>query len=180
MALIHPVARRYAMAFMESLAKDKLEPAKADMNVLRDLMKEKGLFFQVIDSPVLEADKKKDLIKKSLEGKISPETLRFVFFLVAKERIFILSDVCQAWDEWIAEGEGKAYVLVLTAAEFSDSEKTKLQSALDKKFKLACQIEYRLDKSLVGGFQVIRQNRVWDHSLKTQLERIKQRLLKAA
>lgn len=180
MALIHPVARRYAMAFMESLGKDKLDAAKADMGVLRELTKEKGVFFQVIDSPVLESDKKKDLIKKSLEGRISPETLRFLSFLVSKERIFILGDICQAWDEWIAQGEGKAYVLVLTASDFSDAEKAKLQAALDHKFKLACQIEYRIDKSLVGGFQVIRQNRVWDHSLKTQLERVKQRLLKAA
>ncbi|MBL8992249.1 MAG: ATP synthase F1 subunit delta [Spirochaetia bacterium] len=180
MALIHPVARRYAMAFMESLTKDKLDQAKSDMTALRELIKERGLFFQVVASPILETVKKKELIRKSLEGRISAETLRFLFFLVAKERIFILGDVCQAWDEWIAEGEGKAYVLVLTAVEFSDAEKAKLQTSLDKKFKLACSIEYRLDKSLVGGFQVIRQNRVWDHSLKTQLERVKQKLIKAA
>ncbi len=180
MSLIHPVAHRYAMAFRESLSKEQMIQAKADMELLGDMVKDKNLFFKMVDSPILETAKKDDLLSKSLQGKISPETLRFLHFLVAKERIFILGDICRAWTEWVSEGEGKAYVLVLTAADFSESEKKSMQAALDKKFGLVCQIEYRTQKDLLGGFQVIRLNRVWDHSLKTQLERIKQRLLKAA
>ncbi len=156
------VARRYARALFELG-----EESKKEQQFLKDLE----------ESPLYELALKRRILD-SIVARVglSDYTARFIGILLEKDRFRNLADILDSYKEFMDEKSGKVRVQLLTATAINDDMKNKVSKALSTVVGKEVEIEMAVDKSLIGGVIAEVEGTVYDGSIKTQLERIKQSL----
>ena len=79
-------------------------------------------------------------------------------------------------DAAVAKIKGELTAEVQTATDLTDSEKSKLESAISSLFGKDTTILYRTNKKLLGGFKVAIGDWKFDASLATQLDTMRKQL----
>jgi len=169
------IASRYAKSLRE-LANEKgvLQDVLDDMGTLNSAIESRE-FELLLQSPVVSAAKKKAIIEKVFEGKVSPLSLMFFKGIVDKGRERYLDAIA---DEFILQyrtQQGISSVTLTTAKELSTDEieaiKAKLHASAntDKTIEL----ETKVDESLIGGFVVQFGDKQYDASVASKLQNLK-------
>ena len=148
------------------------EEYKAVSKVFKDNPSLKKLFIV----PTLSALHKKEVAKEVFEGRISKELLNFIYILIDKRRVGAWEDIGRFYEKLIWENDGLTKGIVYSAVPMDQDRllamETKTGEAIGKKVKL----ENRVDKSLVGGVRIYIDGKLIDASVKTRLEKMKQRI----
>jgi F-type H+-transporting ATPase subunit delta len=95
------VSDSYAKALVE-LADEKtvLEQVHSDVDALAALVKENKKFADLMFNPIVEADKKKAVIDSISKGAgFQKYTSNFLKLLVEKDRVNLLSEICESFEE---------------------------------------------------------------------------------
>jgi len=110
---------------------------------------------------------------------LSPMTTNFLRLLVDRQRTADLAAIASAYRSLVDEKAGRLRAVVTTAApvstELTEQVGKVLQAATGKQIVL----ETRQDPKLIGGVVAQVGSTVFDGSLKTQLEKMKEHLLQA-
>src|SRR6266436_3797218 len=87
-------AYRYALALL-GVAEEvkKLDAVSADISSLENLTRTSREFVVFLKSPVINSEKKRRLLKETLQGKVSEVTMKFVTLLAAKGREGLLAEI---------------------------------------------------------------------------------------
>ncbi|TRZ51155.1 ATP synthase F1 subunit delta [bacterium] len=172
--MVSKVEKRYSLALYEAAGKSGMVDKVAfDCQGLLKLInnsKELQLFFK---SPIIRSDTKINILKSLFSKKISKLTYNFLVLLVKKRRESITAGILGSFIDRKDTGEGLIKSVFKTAVELGDTEKAKVKKTLDKYTKLNCMPEYRVDKSLIGGFTAQINDTILDGSVKRQLELLK-------
>ncbi|MCC6810005.1 MAG: ATP synthase F1 subunit delta [Deltaproteobacteria bacterium] len=96
--------------------------------------------------------------------------------LDAAERLDDLQAISTAFVKLADQKAGRVRGHVTSAAELADAEKKKISESLTAAIGKKVAVDFAVDASLIGGVSVKIQDLVWDGSLKTQLERLRQSL----
>jgi len=169
------VAKRYAQAFFEIAEEEKkLEEYYGELSALCELIEENGELKEFLANPIVEKRDKKNIIEVILEKvKPSPITANFVRLLTDKGRIVIFKEIVDAYREKMDEALGIVRVQVRTAFPLSPELEGKLKEFLMKNTGKRVMMEVSEDKSLLGGLVVKIGDLVYDNSIKTQLNNIR-------
>lgn len=168
------VAGRYARALFEvAKAKAKLEAVLADLGAVERTLAERRELFQKLRHPLISAGQKKAVLRSAL-GDLSPLAVKFLELLVEKKRIGILSEIMTAFRREVDKELGISRVGVTSAYPLSTDEERGLQSALAKKLGKKLSISYKTDRDILGGLVVRAGMRVWDGSLRSSLNKLKE------
>jgi F-type H+-transporting ATPase subunit delta len=95
------VSDSYAKALVE-LADEKntLEQVHSDVDAIAALVKENKKFADLMYNPVVEADKKKAVIQEIAKGAgFQKYTTNFLKLLVEKDRVNLLNEICESFEE---------------------------------------------------------------------------------
>lgn len=169
--MISKASRRYSNA-LYSLGEERsvLNEMASDFEELLSLTKsnkELSLFFT---SPAISKLKKRAVLKELFEGKINQLSYNFLVLLVNRGREALTMDIMNDFLALKKEKEGILDVHITTVVDLNDDEKAALTGKVNGYTGKKCEMDYKIDKSIIGGFVANFGDTVLDASIKRQLE----------
>lgn len=168
------IASRYAKSLIElAQSQGKLDAVKGDLSLFSDVMGQDD-FLMMTKSPIIKGDKKKKIFEAVFDGKIDPLTSSFFDIVIKKGREEYLQEIAHEFHAQYDDIHGIVTVHVTTAKEISSELSEELKAALKvlgvsaKKVHMIKQV----DASLIGGFILQVEDRLYDASIKSKLARI--------
>jgi F-type H+-transporting ATPase subunit delta len=174
------VAKRYAKALMEiGREEGKYELYGEELQALSRLLSSVPELKEVLANPMFKRDQKKEAIK-TLRDKmgLSPMVTNFLMLLVDKRRVEYLDDIAVCYEKMVEEASGRVRATVFSAFPLSQQSIEALRERLSEMTGKDVVISVEEDPSLIAGVVTRIGDMVYDGSLRTQLNNIKETLLK--
>jgi F-type H+-transporting ATPase subunit delta len=170
------IANRYAEALLTAAEElHILNKVSVDLTVIQRIIKESHDFQRFLKSPVIKKDKKQEVFTATFGSSVQPLTLQFLSMLVEKEREDALPGVIESFFQLQDELLGIVHVSIKSAAELSQQQTIELIRRFETYSKKKVQIDFSLDKQLIGGFIARIGDTVFDGSVRQQLELLRKR-----
>lgn len=172
--------QRYARAFADVVAQEKLDTAAIDRQFSEFLATWDGSaelrdFFV---SPAIAAAQKIGILDKLNERlglwKVQRNLLAV---LIKNDRIAEVREVVQAYRAELQERQGIRQVEIVTARELSENDRAGLVAGAGKLAGARVEASFKLDESILGGTVMRIGSTVYDGSLRGRLERLKEALV---
>lgn len=175
------VAIRYATSFLEaSIEKNILDQAASDMEIILNAIDGSSLLRRFLENPVVKTDLKKSIINEIFRKHVSAETLKFIEFIVDKNRENALKEIAEKFLDLKDEHIGVARVDIKSAFELSIEQKKIIEQKFESLLNKKVVANYTVDENVIGGFVAKVKDTVYDASVSHQLELLKQQLLKGS
>lgn len=173
------VARRYAKALFSITKNEKeAEAVKKEIESLSNLIEANREIKNLVFNPMYgKEDKEKILTAILQKTKSSDTTKNFIRLLLKKDRIKNLREVAEGLSDLIIEKQNKKKAVVISIEKLPEASLSKIKSRLSGITKKDIEIEERVDSSIIGGVIIQVGSLVYNGSIKTQLESVKNRLL---
>jgi F-type H+-transporting ATPase subunit delta len=168
------LARRYARALLE-LARDAnaLDATGQELAATAAAFNEPRLRAVVLN-PVVDGAARRRVVAGVIGALgASPSVANLVKVLADRDRLSILSQVAQAYDDLVDAEIGRTRVLITSATPMGAAERAEL-TELAKRLASADEVVVTtaVNAELLGGVVVDIHGTVWDGSLRTQLARM--------
>lgn len=172
------ILHRYATSLLESsLEKNNLDVVFDDIQLLVQTLEQSKELKSILDSPIVRPELKFNILREIFEKKISKDSMNFIEFVISKNRESLLNLIGKRFLELRDDHLGIANVFVTSASEFTNEQKSDLQSKLEKILDKKVQLNFKTDINLVGGFIAKVNDTLYDASIKHQLELLKKQFL---
>jgi F-type H+-transporting ATPase subunit delta len=172
------VARVYAEALLTAAnQKSQAEEIGQELNSVVGILQQNPAISQALGSPIVKRAKKAPVIDKAFKGNVSELLFNFVNVLNEKDRLSLLRHIALAYREHYDEQVKRVRVVVKSAVALTDSQMESLKNVVSKATGLEPVLEAKIDKSLLGGMIVQIKDQVFDGSVRTRIENIRNQLL---
>lgn len=174
------ISKTYGDALFElAVEEDKIDALLEEIEQLQKVLSENDEFGRLMNHPKIIKEEKIQVAKNVFEGRMSDELLGFLIIIISKDRY---RDIDAILDYFIAEVKkykGIGIATVMTAVPLREEQCKKIeQRLLDTTSYTTMEMNYMLDKSLIGGMVIRIGDRVVDSSIKTKLSELQKELLK--
>lgn len=173
------VAKPYARALYEAASEqDALDAIIADVDKLRGLIEQSEELTQLIHSPVLSPQFKDEAFQQLFADAMHPLTINFFKLLALKQRERYLIAIMDVFSAIVDEAAGRLVAKVTTAVPITPEQEERLTAQLSAYSGKQVRLESTTDAQIQGGFIVQLDDTVFDASVASQLQRLKQQLAK--
>ena len=166
------VAAPYARALYDfSVDQNLMHQITADFQNLEVFLEETPELTEYLNNPLISAERKEELLSKTLKAQLNNETFKFLSVLVKRDRINLLQAVIASYLNLVYDLASIKMIEVSTAFAFSNLQKNTLIKKL-KELTNAREIRLviNVDSSLIGGFLIKTNSKVIDFTVKNQLQ----------
>lgn len=172
------ISRRYARALYD-IAKDNkiLTEVNDDLIFIDKMVNSSKEFLMFLKSPIISKFKKKEVFVALLKDKIQSITLNFILLLNDKQRESLLLDIIAQYENIYNEEHNIQKIIITTAFEPNEEFKQNIIKKLTDWSGKVINAEFIVDKKIIGGILIRKDNWVYDASISHQLELLKQKLL---
>ena len=175
-------ASRYARALFDVVLKEgkDVEKVQGELQQFADLFGQ-GQLAQVLGNPGIPAAKKKSLAQALIDraGLVTPPLAKLILVLAEKDRLTLLPGIARAYSERVMDHLKIVRGDVTTATPLSPEKLSLLEQGLAKATGRKVVLEARVDPSIIGGVVTRLGSTVYDGSVTTQLQKMKQSLIEA-
>ena len=173
--------KRYAQALLELAVEAKsLKTVEKDVATVKALFAGNDELRRMAASPVFAIEDKVAALgaiaAKAKNGKLVSQ---FVGLAAQNRRADEIPAMISAFEDLLARRRGTQTARVTSAKKMTAAQVTKLKGELKKSLGHTVDIETDVDPDLLGGFVVRIGSRLYDSSLKTQVEDLKLALKQA-
>jgi F-type H+-transporting ATPase subunit delta len=169
-------ARRYNSALFEIASEQKLVDAvKKDFEDIKKSIAGSKELAGFLVTPIINLNKKAEVIKSVFSGKLNDLTLKFLEVLCKKNRINIINDIIEDFLNLVNDKRGVITAKIKTAVEISGNEKSALTEKLKKYTGKDITALYSVDPSIKGGFIAQIEDKIIDASILRQLELLREK-----
>jgi F-type H+-transporting ATPase subunit delta len=176
-------AGRYARAIFDVALKEgiDLEKAQADLQQFVDLFAAHPVLASTLGNPAIPASKKKGLVSALVAraGSLTPVVSKVILLLADRDRLMLLPDILRIYRERVMDHQKVIRGEVTTAVPIADDRLRALEQGLQKATGRTVILESKVDPSIIGGVITRLGSTVYDGSLTTQLEKMRQALIQA-
>lgn len=171
------VAARYIEALIDAAEeRGVLDNVTDDVQALSDLFSESKELSTFVADPMMLSERKRTVLSSLFAGKVHEVTLNFLLLLCDKHRVRMLEELLANFLTVLEERRGVVTAYVTVAESLSSEQEKKLGDKLSAYSGKEVRLETTIDKSLKAGFIARLGDQVFDGTLATQLNRLKQRL----
>ncbi len=170
------IASRYAKTLIELASGiNKLDRVKEDVESFSAISRENKDFRNFLRSPILQKDKKVQIIKSLFEKSYDDLTMKFLLLLINKNREKYLLEVAEEFILQYKNIMNITSVKLTSATELSDDTLEKISKKLktSKFVDETVEIEVKIDPELIGGFVIEFDDKVIDTSISNKLNTFK-------
>ncbi|MBU1299734.1 MAG: F0F1 ATP synthase subunit delta [Bacteroidetes bacterium] len=172
----HRVAQRYARAVLQlAEEQNKIDRVTADFQLIEKMIKSSRDFVLFLQSPIINAEKKKKIFLALFKDKVDELTFTFILLLANKNREMIIPAIISQYNELLDEKRGMAEAEVTSAAPFTDKQSGVIMNKLESMTKKKIRMKFKSDPALIGGFKVRIKDTVWDGSILHQFETLREK-----
>ncbi|RMH41297.1 MAG: F0F1 ATP synthase subunit delta [Deltaproteobacteria bacterium] len=174
------LARRYARAvFAIGVEDGSYERLGREIAAVADAMRASDTLRDALTAPVFSRAQRRAVLEKVLERLGASRTTRnFCLLLIDRERIAALPDIARELAAMIDDKAGRVRAVVATAVPLPADVEQRLRAALEKASGKTVHMTKQVDPSLLGGVVAQLGDTRYDGSLRTQLDRMRQALVK--
>jgi F-type H+-transporting ATPase subunit delta len=176
------VATRYARALFDVTVKEgDLQQVQRDLGAFAELVASNEGLTRVLANPAIPVQKKRGVVTALLTHAeaLSPIVSKLLVLLGDRDRLGLLADIVRAYENRLMEHAQIVRAEVVTAVALPPERLESLKQGLARATGRDVQLESRVDPSIVGGAVARVGSTVYDGSVTTQLERLKQQLMEA-
>lgn len=171
------VSRRYATALCEEADRAGiLDAVDEDVEMLRRSLETNDELSRFFKSPVIPAEKKRDVIDALLNDRLERLTLQFLHLLVEKDRETHTASILDAYHDLRDEQRGIVDALARVAHPLSDDDREALVDALETHTGATIRLHVEEEPDLIGGIVIRIGDHVFDGSLRNRLSALRDRL----
>jgi F-type H+-transporting ATPase subunit delta len=175
-------APRYARAFAEVAESARLD-ATAALGQMRDFAETlagSSELREFLENPSIETSAKlKVLDAISARIKMFPQVRNFIAVISEHHRLTELDEILTAYAELANEHAGAVEARVTSSRPLNAEDRAQLEAQIAKLAGARVRASYVEDVSLLGGAVVEIGSTIYDGSVRTQLQQLKQRLVNA-
>ena len=173
------LADRYAQALRTAIADSALlQTAAESLNTLSALYTGDSVFRGAMLNPVLERSVRRQVLDTALkELDATSELTLLLHMLVDRNRMPLLPAVAARFQDHINEWLNRVEVTVVTAAPLTADLEHRITAAMEGFSHKTVQLNCKVDPGILSGLVVHILGNFIDFSLRTRLERLKEKLL---
>ncbi len=178
MAYTSVLANRYAEGLLRVVrATGRFEQVGQELHAFLELFESGSDLREVMLNPAYNARTRREHV----DGLVGPmglsnETANFLRLLIQKRRIQHLPEIVHAYDDRYRAELGIIRAEVLVAEEVDTAMRGRLESVVSRITGKKPELAVRRDPSIIGGIKILMGNTVLDASIKTKLERLREKL----
>ena len=173
------VAKPYARALYEAAVEQSALPSvTADLEKLQALIEQSEELMEFINTPLLAPQFKSDTFQQLFTDVLHPLTINFFNLLALKQRERYLVAIMDVFSTIVDEAAGRIVAQVTTAVPITENQEQHLIRQLSAFSGKEVRLDTETDEQIQGGFVVQLEDTVFDASITTQLQRLKQQLAK--
>ena len=173
------IARRYAGALFDVAEKrHTLDRTAQELRELRDLVAGHRDLRRLFESALVPPAAKREVVEALTKAapELSVEVKRLLSLLAERGRLQLVGDIAEVFDELLNKKKHIVRAEVVTAAALTPSTRDTLAGALGRATGGQVLLEERVDPEMIGGVTASVGGVVFDGSVATHLERLRQRL----
>jgi F-type H+-transporting ATPase subunit delta len=171
------IVRRYAAALFRAAQKDGLiDAVESDLGLVSFVFENSPDMWGAIRSPVVSADKKHQILRDVLSGRVHPVTLNYLDLLVDKRREEAIAHTQEEYITLANEARGLVEADVTTAVALEPEDEARLRDKLGQVTGKNVRLRKVVDSEIVGGVTVRIGDRVIDGSIRGRLAALKEKL----
>ncbi len=176
--MISQIAIRYAQAFYDlSTEQKKVEIIYRELTALAELLESSPEMVKFFKSPVFLSSPRWNIIHDAFKKNLSKDTLNFLIFLTQKGRMSLLDEICRAFINLHRAHQGIVEATVTTSGDLTKQQTTAIRERLAQVLKKEVEAQVKVDAGLIGGVKVQIADHVYDFSLRTQLNKFKEKVI---
>jgi len=175
---IQTVARRYASALADVvLDRGEAKEVQQELEQWDDLLRANANLQEVFRNPTIALDKKRAVLNKLLErAKPRTTTANFLKVLLQNQRLTELPEINRKFAEILDERAGMVAAIVTTARPVPEAVQQNLEQKLTTLTQKKVRLDFEQDPELIGGLVTRIGSTVYDGSVRSQLQQIKERM----
>jgi F-type H+-transporting ATPase subunit delta len=176
---VETIARRYGTALADVVLKTgETDTVKAELKTWEEMMSSNADLMSAFQNPAIaHLDKEKVLESLISRAKPSKTTANFLRVLLRNSRLTELAEINDRFAAVLEERSGRVAADVVSARELSADQKAELKANLEKLTGKQVQLNFNIDQSIIGGVVTRVGSTVYDGSVRTQLENLRQELI---
>jgi F-type H+-transporting ATPase subunit delta len=175
-------AARYARALFDVATKEgDVKKAGVELGEFARLVAGNAMLSRSLTNPAVPVQRKRAVVEQLLaRAGLSPVVSKLLLMLADRDRLGLLTDMATAYEARLMENAHVVRAQITTAVELGAGQAGALQQGLARATGRQVQLETRVDPSLIGGAVARIGSTVYDGSVTTQLQKIRERLTAAA
>lgn len=176
---VETIARRYGTALADVVLKTgETETVKSELKAWEEMMAASADLQSALANPAIaHADKEKVLESLITKANPSRTTANFLRVLLRNGRLTDLAEINDKFAAVLEERSGHVAAEVISARELSADQKGELKANLERLTGKQVQLNFSIDESIIGGVVTRVGSTVYDGSVRTQLENLKEQLV---
>lgn len=175
-------ASRYARALFDVAQKESdVQQAGRELKAFAELVSSNEPLARVLSNPSIPVQKKRGIVQALVAqaGPMSPVVSKLLGLLADRDRLILLPDIVDSYEHRLMEQARVVRGEVVTAVQLPQERLRALEQGLAAATGRQVQLENRVDPSIVGGAVARIGSMVYDGSVTTQLQKLKQQLIEA-
>lgn len=177
---IETIARRYASALADVVLKNgETEVVQNELKAWQQMMTSSRELFEAFRNPAIAHLSKEKVLENLIKkAKPSKTTANFLRVLLKNNRLVELSEINERFEAVLAERRGEVTGQVVSARPLGESEKAELKTNLEKLTGKKVSLNFATNEEIIGGVVASVGSTIYDGSLKTQLENLRQQMIR--
>jgi F-type H+-transporting ATPase subunit delta len=169
--------------FSDAYEEGQVEEVRAELKATLALIKKEDSIITILRNPSADLEERKGFIQRIFEGKLSNTTIHFLGLLLEEESFELLDEIGILYDQGVKQYledylgiiEGEVY----SAIPLTDDQLRQLILTFERKYQKEVRFISIIDTSLIGGYRVKIKSKVYDDTIKLQLNQLKESLEKS-
>ena len=176
---VETISRRYASALADVVVKSgETETVKNELKTWEQMVAASADLQTAFGNPsIAHASKEKVLEGLLSKTKPSKTTSNFLRVLLRNGRLADLAAINERFAAVLEERSGSVAAEVISARELADAQRAELKANLEKLTGKQVKLAFAIDPNLIGGVVTRVGSTVYDGSVRTQLENLKEELI---
>ena len=178
---IQTIARRYATALTDVvIERNETQTVREELQGWSEMIGASDELREVLNNPTIPQEQKTKLLENLVDRtKISSTTANFLRLLLQNQRLAYLKEIYQYFANNLDERGGVVAAQVTTAHPVTAETQEALRARLGELTGKQVQLSFATDEELIGGIVTRIGSTIYDGSVRTQLEQIKEKMIQA-
>jgi len=175
---MNEIASRYASG-LYSIALDvnKVNVWQDEIKTIHKLFLENREFLDVLSSAFLSLNEKEEMLDKTLIG-VDKNIVNLIKLLIKNHRQRYILDTFQAYNSLANQLRGVKEGLIYSTYRLDDKTLEKIKQKIKEVEGCDIDLINIIDPTLIGGVRVVIDGHIYDGSIKSHLQKMKESLLK--
>ena len=172
------VARNYAETLFELASRNEgIQEYGEALGMVAGLLEDDSRFRTFVETPRIDDEAKKDVIRKVFRDKAPKQVINFVLITIDKRRQTLLREISEEYSLLLDDHLGREHVEVTVARPLDDTTANVVSEQLSKMLGRQAIPHIRVKPEILGGLVVRTGDMIYDGSVRRRLEGLRRRLL---